>query len=371
MIQVKDFFLSLNIQGFSFYTGVPDSLLKSFCKYVDDNVSPSHHIIAANEGNAIGIASGFHLATNQFPVVYLQNSGLGNCINPLTSLTDKDVYSIPMLLIIGWRGEPGMKDEPQHLSQGRITPDLLNVLGIQFLILDADSDAVSIAKEAKELIKLHNSPVAILVKKNTFFEYGKTRISSSGSLKREAALEAILSAGKKDAIYLSTTGKLSRELNEVRFRRGEDNSDFLSVGSMGHTSSIALGVALSSPSKDVICLDGDGALLMHMGALPIIGSMKPKNFLYVLFNNGAHESVGGQPTIADQIDFKQLSSTSLFEGYSLVTSLTDISENWNKIITLPRPHFVEIKIALGSRADLGRPGKTPLENKNSFMKLFS
>lgn len=367
MIEPKTFIESLAAQALDFYTGVPDSLLKEFCAYVDDHGGAGKHIIAANEGNAVAMAAGYHMATGRHAVVYLQNSGLGNTINPLTSIADKEVYATPMLLVVGWRGEPGVKDEPQHIKQGRITPGQLELLEIPYRVVEADSDAHELAAWASQQLASTGAPVALLVRKDAFASYkSKRKAALNTSLKREAALAELLALAG-DAAIVSTTGKTSREVFELRVQRGEPQRDFLTVGGMGHTASIALGVALGQPSKRVICLDGDGSMLMHMGALPIIGSMKPDNLIHVLLNNAAHESVGGQPTVADRIDFRSIALACGYNAYAQATSATEIHSAWQDLSAQPGPVLLEVRITTGSRDDLGRPTSTPCENKQAFM----
>ena len=371
MIKPSSFYKELSKNNISFFVGVPDSLLKSFCSYVDDNADGNNHIISANEGNAIAIATGYHLATRKIPIVYMQNSGLGNCINPLTSLTDKEVYSIPMLLIIGWRGEPGKKDEPQHIKQGKITEEQLKVLGIDYFILDGATNEKNYLKNVIKKINITSSPVAILVKENTFTEY-KTRKKPTNiyKLKREEVIEEIINLSSESDIFISTTGKTSRELYEIRKKRGDIQKDFMTVGSMGHASSIALGVAIGIKNQRVICLDGDGSLIMHLGALPIIGSISPKNLIHILLNNSAHESVGGQPTAANKINFQKLSSSLKYRNFFECSNFEEINTIWKQVINIEGPTLFLINIMSSSRKNLGRPEASPLENKNHFMDFL-
>ena len=371
MINPKLFYQKLLLSGINTFYGVPDSLLKDFCAYVDDYGNHGNHIITANEGNAIGIATGYHLATGQIAAVYMQNSGLGNAINPLTSLTDPAVYKIPMLLIIGWRGEPNVKDEPQHVKQGEITTTQLDLLGIPYILLEKTSIYDEVVEEAIIKIKKLNSPVAILVKKGAFSEYTSMRIANSEyTLKREDALRLIIDLSK-NSLIVSTTGKTSREVFEIRNERRETQRDFLTVGGMGHTSSIALGVALGQPNRRVVCLDGDGSLIMHMGALAIIGSILPSNYVHILLNNASHESVGGQPTVGGKLDFQSIAKASGYKQYFLAKNEQDIVNTWNMIKENEGPILIEILICQGSREDLGRPSTTPEQNKLSFMKYIN
>lgn len=371
MIDPKRFVVSLATVGLDFFAGVPDSLLKDFCACVDDNVTPNRHVITANEGNAVAMASGYHMATGNSAVVYLQNSGLGNTINPLTSIADYEVYQTPMLLVIGWRGEPDVKDEPQHIKQGRITPGQLELLEIPYRIVDATSDPQALAAWSGEQLNKTGAPVALLVRKGAFAGYKSQRkYSGKGTLLREEALNELLGLAG-DAAIVSTTGKTSREVFELRVARGEVQRDFLTVGGMGHTASIALGVALGQPHKAVVCIDGDGSVLMHMGALPIIGSLAPGNLTHVLLNNASHESVGGQPTVGDRTDFQAIALASGYCAYEAASSLEELREAWEKLRTRNGPAMLEVRIATGSRTDLGRPSSTPRENKQAFMEWLA
>ena len=369
MINPATLYNGLYSRGIRFFTGVPDSLLKYFCAYVADHASPGQHIVAANEGNAVALAAGHHLATGGVGVVYMQNSGLGNAVNPLTSLTDPEVYRIPVLLVVGWRGKPGIQDEPQHVKQGRITPGLLELLEIPCRFLEAWSPLEPLLDELFSILIKTNSPVVLLTRKNTFSEY-KTQEPATplSSLLRETALEELLNLSSPDDLIVATTGKTSRELFELRVRRGETPRDFLTVGSMGHTSSIALGVALGRPGQRVICLDGDGSLLMHLGTLPTIGATAPANLVHVLLNNGAYESVGGQPTGADRVDFARIATACGYNYHGPADSPNAIAAAWRSMETSTGPTLLEIRLRCGSRADLGRPATTAEQNKQAFMK---
>lgn len=368
LISPKRFCDYLEKNGLTFFVGVPDSLLKNFCAYLSDS---SKDLIAANEGNAISIALGYHLATGKIGVCYMQNSGLGNATNPLVSLVHPDIYSVPMLLIIGWRGRPGVKDEPQHIAQGRITTDLLNTLEIKNSILPEDSDEAEKATDrAVEYMQTEQAPYAFVVKKGTFKKYQiKNTIPDIYSVSREDALKTIVPLlGNKDMI-VSTTGKLSRELFELREARGENHgSDFLTVGGMGHASSIALGIALQKPGRNVYCFDGDGAAIMHMGAQAIIGSNKPENFRHVVFNNGAHDSVGGQPTVGFNIDLPTIAKANGYNIAQRAETVEEISAKFGQLRLSQGPALLEIRVKKGARSDLGRPTTTPVQNKNEFKK---
>lgn len=367
MLQPKTFVECLTLQGIEFFTGVPDSLLLYLCSYIEDHISAKNHLISANEGNAVALAAGYHMATNKYAAVYFQNSGLGNAINPLTSITDKEIYSIPMLLIIGWRGEPSIKDEPQHITQGRITPAQLELLDIPYQVVTKNSVATRLALWAKQKLDDTQAPVALLVKKDTFANYKSQRQANTNwHLCREKALETLLPL-IGDACIVSTTGKTSREIFELRSKHQQNHRDFLTVGGMGHSLSIALGVALGQPNKHIVCIDGDGSTLMHLGALPITGAIAPKNLTHILLNNAAHESVGGQPTVANQVDFQAIAIASGYKAYAVANHQSQLIEKWKQLSHMEGPVMLEVRIAASSRANLGRPTSTPLQNKHAFM----
>lgn len=375
MVDVKEFYDELVSNDIDFFTGVPDSLLKSFCAYIKDNVSDDKNIISANEGNGIGLATGYYLATKRIGLVYMQNSGIGNAVNPLLSLADKLVYSIPMLLVIGWRGEPGKKDEPQHKKQGLITIELLEAMGIPYEIMDKNENNYGMKlkiKNACNYMMEKSEPYALVIKKDTFNEYKlKNSTVFKFDMTREEAIEIIMSKVLENSVIVSTTGMASRELFELREKNKQDhNKDFLTVGSMGHASQIALGIALSKKDKEVYCIDGDGALLMHLGGLAIIGNQKVKNYRHILINNGAHDSVGGQETVGFKMDMLAIAKACGYnEAYSC-SSKAELISLEEKIKNMEGPVFIEIKVKKGSRKDLGRPTKTPIENKDAFMKFL-
>lgn len=368
MIDVKDFIDYLKSIGIDFFCGVPDSQLSSFCDYVEEN---ENNIIAANEGNAVAIASGYHLTTGSFPVVYLQNSGLGNIVNPVTSLTHKKVYSIPVIYIIGWRGQPGVHDEPQHKKQGEITLDLLELLDISYAVINKDStfDGLKDTFENEFSDKLNDGQsVAVVVSKGAFEEY-KIEKSNDNTLTREKAIQTVSDYLTDDDMIVSTTGKSSRELFEYREAKNQGHgNDFLTVGSMGHSSSIALGIALNNPSIRIFCFDGDGAVLMHMGSLALVGSKRPRNFYHVMFNNCAHESVGGLPTIMSDINISELVTSCGYAKVFHAGNLDELTDVLPEFVKSVGPVFLNIDVDISSRKDLGRPTTTPIENKNDFMK---
>ncbi len=377
MIRPQFFYDTLAGYGINFYAGVPDSLLKNLCAYITDHADATHNIIAANEGGAIGLAAGHYLATGQIPVVYMQNSGEGNIINPLASLTDPDVYNIPVLLVIGWRGKPGVHDEPQHVKQGKVTTGLLNVMGIDYTVLSKDEDKAAIQiQKAINYMQATKLCYALVIEKDTFDAYTLQNVEKNAlTLSREEAIQIVASAlGKKDVI-VSTTGMISRELFEYRTVKNEGHErDFLTVGSMGHASQIALGIALEKQDRRVWCFDGDGATIMHMGSMAIVAQKAPKNYIHVVFNNGAHDSVGGQPTVGLSIDLPAIAKA---VGYQQVFSV-DTKNDLEKSLTsdlLPLtsqegPIFIEVKVKKGNRKDLGRPTTTPIQNKGTLMRFL-
>jgi len=372
-ISPQEFFRLLVDNNVDFFTGVPDSLLKQLCLCIDDNVSNDRHIIAANEGNAIALATGYHLGTDKLAAVYMQNSGLGNAVNPLLSLADPEVYSIPMILIIGWRGEPGVQDEPQHVKQGKVQLDLLDSMNLPYDIISADDIEweQKVTKGISTAIS-ENRPYSIVVKKGTFDKYSIVEDSTETELMlREEALEILLKYIPNDATIVSTTGKTSREIYEIREKNQEPHfKDFLTVGSMGHCSSIALGIALAQPQRKVICIDGDGAFLMHMGSLAAIGKNQPNNFYHILMNNFVHESVGGQKTAIDAIDVKGVAKSAKYAGVSQVNNKLDLENEFDNIFSEQGPQFLEIKLKPGSRADLGRPTIKPIDNKLNLIEFL-
>lgn len=366
------FYNSLKNNGVNFFAGVPDSLLKNICAYITDNTDNKSNVITANEGSAISLAAGHYLASGDPAMVYMQNSGIGNAVNPLLSLADTDVYSIPMLLMIGWRGEPGVKDEPQHVKQGKVTVDLLETMGIDYVVVSNGDDAEQIIKESVELTLSRKSPVAIVVKKGTFEDYKLQNPETTDfEMNREEALKCVVSRLSEDDVVVSTTGKTSRELFEYREELNQGHSnDFLTVGSMGHSSQIALGIALKDESRKVYCFDGDGAMLMHLGGMATIGSLKPKNFIHILFNNGAHDSVGGQPTVGFETDFCKIALACNYNNAYSVSTEAGVLDALAEVQNCEGPVLLEIKVNKGGRSDLGRPTTTPVQNKEELMKLL-
>lgn len=371
-ISPVDLLNALRTRGVEHFVGVPDSLLKRFCDHMVTSLPPEAHVITANEGGAVGMAIGHFLGTGSPSLVYLQNSGLGNAINPLMSLADPDVYGIPMVLLIGWRGEPGQLDEPQHVAQGRVTPALLDALQIPYAVLDEDADPDAVCHDIIQRMTERSGPVALLVRAGTFVEVAGSPPGlrpPMSELSREDAIRCVVAALPSEAVVVATTGHISRELFEVRAeQRGAGaGADFLTVGGMGHASSIALALACARPTRRVVCLDGDGALLMHLGALPIVGDLGPPNLTHIVLNNGVHESVGGQPTVGFDIDMPAMAIAS---GYLSAVTVDDSEQLDGALAQLAErsgPDFIEVRVRRGARSDLGRPTSTPRENRDALM----
>lgn len=365
----------LEIIGSDFYTGVPDSQLKALCGYLirTYGTDPKHHIIAANEGNCAALAAGYHLATGRVPVVYMQNSGEGNIVNPAASLLNERVYAIPTVFIVGWRGEPGIHDEPQHSFQGKITRSLLDLMEIRSFVIGkdtTDNEVRAVMAEFRPLLEA-GKDVAFVIRKGALTDSEPVTYSNPYSMNREEIIRHIAAASGKDPI-VSTTGKASRELFEIRAANGQSHKyDFLTVGSMGHSSSIALGVALNKPDRRVWCVDGDGAVLMHMGAMAVIGAYKPENLIHVVINNEAHETVGGMPTVAGHTDLVAVAKACGYPYAARVERFEDLDRELAAAKARRALTFLEVKAALGARADLGRPTTTALENKKNFMRCLA
>lgn len=361
----------IEIIGADFFTGVPDSQLKALCNFLMNTygIDPKHHIIAANEGNCTALAAGYHLATGKVPVVYMQNSGEGNIINPVASLLNDKVYAIPVIFIIGWRGEPGIHDEPQHIYQGEVTVKLLEDMGIASFAIGKDTTDEEVAAAMVEFRKNLSAgkDVAFVIRKEAVSYDEKVKYINDNTMLREEIIQHIVKASGEDPI-VSTTGKASRELFETRVANGQSHKyDFLTVGSMGHSSSIALGVALNKPNQRIWCIDGDGAVLMHMGSMAVIGANKPNNLIHVVVNNGAHETVGGMPTVAGSIDLVSIAKACGYPKAVCVDNFEDLDKELETAKVQNELSLIEVKCSIGARSDLGRPTTTALENKQGFM----
>jgi phosphonopyruvate decarboxylase len=370
MIQSDHFVKILAKRGISFFAGVPDSLLKDFCAYVTDHVDQSCHVITANEGNAVALCAGHYLGTGRAGLVYLQNSGLGNTVNPLLSLNDPEVYGLPVLLMIGWRGEPCVKDEPQHIKQGRITPALLDAMEIPWQVIDSKSEDIeAIVDTAMKHMQDRSGPAALLICKGAFAPYALQRKERTHyPLAREQAIQRLIQQLGPADVVIATTGMTARELYELRMSRGDGiGNDFLTVGSMGHVASIALGLARCQPGRRVVCLDGDGSVLMHMGSLAIVGQSQQENLIHVVLNNGAHDSVGGQPTCAFAINLAGVALACGYNNVLLASEPEEIDRAFATLLENKGPSLLEIRINKGSRAELTRPKSSPAENRDTLM----
>ena len=367
-MKIEDFIEALEAD---FYTGVPDSLLKPLCNYLMHTygIDRNHHLIAANEGNCAALAAGYHLATGKVPVVYMQNSGEGNIINPAASLLSDKVYAIPMIFVVGWRGEPGVHDEPQHIYQGQVTVKLLEDMDIASFVIGKETtiEELQEAMARFRAVLAKGKQVAFVVRKGALSYDGKMVYKNDNKMLREEIIRHITAVSGEDPI-ISTTGKASRELFEIREANNQSHKyDFLTVGSMGHSSSIALGIAVNKPEQKIWCVDGDGAVLMHMGAMAVMGNVKPQNLVHILINNGAHETVGGLPTVAGKVDFPALAKACGYDTAAKVEDFAALDHALKKAKEEAGLHFLEVSCAIGARDDLGRPTTTALENKENFM----
>ncbi|MBR3599976.1 MAG: phosphonopyruvate decarboxylase [Lachnospiraceae bacterium] len=364
----------VEIIGSDFYTGVPDSQLKALCDYLMDTygIDQKHHMIAANEGNCTALAAGYHLATGKVPVVYMQNSGEGNIINPVASLLNDKVYAIPVVFIVGWRGEPGIHDEPQHIYQGEVTVKLLEDMDIKTFVVGKETteEELSNVMEDFKAVLATGKNVAFVIRKGALSYDNKVVYKNDNQMVREDIIKHIVAVSKEDPI-VSTTGKASRELFEIREANGQSHKyDFLTVGSMGHSSSIALGVAINKPDTKIWCIDGDGAVLMHMGSMAVLGANAPKNMVHVIINNGAHETVGGMPTVAANLDMVAMAKACGYPYAVSVDTFEDLDAELTKAKNADMLSMIEVKCSIGAREDLGRPTTTALENKENFMEYI-
>lgn len=362
------------LDEFDFFAGVPDSLLSGFCQYLlDKKVLGKNHFIGANEGNCVGLAAGYYLATGKTPVVYMQNSGLGNIINPVASLLNEEVYGIPCLFIIGWRGEPGKHDEPQHIFQGKITLKLLEILNIEYMVVSQDTKEETLKRKLVEWNSLFKKgkQAALVIKKGALQYDSIVERNNGHVLSREEVIRCITEYSG-DAPIVSTTGKASRELYEIREAGdGNHSRDFLTVGSMGHSSSIALGFAAFKRGQKIFVIDGDGSALMHMGAMAVIGKYKPEGLVHIVINNEAHESVGGMPTVADSIDFVGMAESLGYENVVSVEDMNGLKEALSNVAKSKMLSFIEVKTAIGARSDLGRPKTSAVDNRIAFMSMMT
>lgn len=373
MIRARNLLQQIEAMGIKVVAGVPDSTLKSFCDGLQAYEGNLEHYVTANEGAAVGVAIGTYLATGKPACVYMQNSGIGNTVNPVASLAHTDVYGIPMLFLVGWRGEPGKKDEPQHVFQGRITCRMFELLEIEYKVIDEETTEdklQEILEKAGEAFK-KNRQFAIIIKKNTFSEDKKYVWDNGNILNREAVLGKLLELFPRETAIVSTTGKISRELYEQsNSLYGDHESVFMTVGGMGHASMIAFGVAKQYPEKLIVCIDGDGAVLMHMGAIPFIASQAPKNYVHIVINNMAHESVGAMPTGCQETNFAEVARAAGYKYTEKVSTMEALENVCRRIRIGDGPILLEIMVSLASRPDLSRPAETAKENREHFMNFL-
>lgn len=374
MVNQENLFNSLQEIGIRFFTGVPDSLLNDFCLFLCNHFGKEQHVMAANEGNAIGIAAGNHMATGNIPVVYMQNSGIGNATNPLLSLAHPTVYAIPMILVIGWRGDPVIKDHVQHKKQGELTPVLMRDMDIPYEILDNDDTVVEKFKWAVTKAKELSAPVALIAKKGILAQKEKHQdYPESFLMNREEAIAAVIDVFGGDAIYLATTGRATRELHEqLRIKGIGEGHEFLNVGSMGHVSSVALGMAIARPDKKIVVFDGDSAAVMHMGSLATIGRYQPKNLIHIVLNNGVNESVGGQPSAGQVIDLTAIAKSCGYMTPSIkVENCSDLKTQVEILAEVGKPSFVDVHIRQGIRQDMPKLDVNHREDIQHLMFNFS
>ncbi len=372
MINPNNFLANLKEKDVNFFTGVPDSLLKEICACISYTQSANNHVIAANEGAAIGLGIGHHIGSDTIPFVYLQNSGLGNTVNPILSLSSPEVYGIPMLIMIGWRGEPGVKDEPQHVHQGRVMLKLFESMDIPYFVLEKnDEAAIKQTNEAINLAKEKSTPVFLVVQKGSFEEFSKNKQNHNLNLTREDAIKVAANNIPNNAVIVATTGMASRELFEYRANTNQvHNRDFLTVGGMGHANQISLGISIAQPSRSIYCFDGDGAAIMHMGSMAIIGQSKAIKLIHVVFNNAAHDSVGGQPTVGMDVDFCSVANACGYATSETVNTEHDLKDVLITKQSQDGPHFIEVLVKKGNRDDIGRPTRSPMENKHDIMNFI-
>lgn len=372
MISPKIYLENLKKAGIDFFSGVPDSLLKQFCACISENIKNESHTISSNEGAAIALGIGNYLGSGNIPFIYLQNSGLGNVVNPILSLASREVYGIPMIIMIGWRGAPNVKDEPQHIHQGRVMKKSMDAMDLPHVTLSKDEEtAIKQTNEAITKAKKYSTPVFLIVKKNTFSEYAYEKPPSKLDISREQAITTASKLLESNAVVVSTTGMPSRELFEYRANNNQGHHrDFLTVGGMGHANQIALGISKAQPSRPIYCFDGDGAAIMHMGSIAVLGQSNAKNLIHIIFNNGVHDSVGGQPTVGFEINFSKIANACGYASSATVTSEAQFKNAIHKAQSIPGPHLIDVHVRPGNRSDIGRPTSSPNDNKNAIMRFL-
>ena len=372
MIKASQLINLLTKEELNFITGIPCSILKDFLSGLSEKKGQIEHIIATSEEEAMSIGVGYYLATAKIPIVYMQNSGLARSVDVLTSLANKEVYNVPILLLISWRGDPSKKDEPQHLKMGKITPKILKTLNIPYTVLsDSKPKIVKEIKVAKKYLENNSLPYAIIIKKGLIKPDQTKKQKDVYLLSREETIKIIINNLKNDEVIISTTGKTSRELFEYRETKKQSHkTDFYTVGSMGCSAAIALGIALGKPKKKIFVFDGDGSVLMQMGSLATIGHYLPKNFYHIIFDNNTYDSTGGQKTVSDTVNFNKIAFACGYKNVKTVFTQKKLVNIIQNLKMSSGPKMLVIKIKNGSRKDLGRPTITPSENKKLLMNFL-
>lgn len=375
MLDAKDICALGALAGVTAYAGVPDSTLSNFTDYlISEPELSGKHFIAHNEGGAVAIACGHYMATGHPAMVYMQNSGLGNAVNPIASLASPDVYGIPLFYVVGWRGEPGVHDEPQHVFQGKKTLEMLQTLDITYTLIDKDTTFAEAEQAVRERflpVMAQGRSAALVVKRGALAKTVTYNPESALPLSREEAVQIVLESLGQEDVAVSTTGKTSREVFEYREATGAGHArDFLTVGSMGHAASIALGIAAAWKGGKVWVLDGDGAVIMHMGALATVGSCAPKNYIHVVINNEMYESVGVMPTVSKTVDYRALAKANGYAAWFTASDAEQLRTALRQVREAEGPALLEIRTNHLSRKDLGRPTTTPKENRDAFMAFL-
>lgn len=373
MVSCEELFRTFRKFGFNFYTGIPCSIFKDWINFIVER-KDTQHVIGTSEGETIAIATGYYLASKDFPVVYMQNSGLGNSVNPLTSLTAPEVFGIPFLLLISWRGEPRLEDEPEHKKMGKITTNILDTLHIPYSIMPDNIEGIEATLgEAKRFMQQKSTPYAILIGKGTIGKYDKVqkKIRFPSTISREEAIKLAADKLHKSGLIVSTTGKISRELFEyIESTRRNHQNIFYTVGSMGCSTGIALGLALRKKKKKIFLFDGDGACLMKLGSMATVGHYFPANFFHILFDNQCYDSTGGQPTVSKTVDFVGIAESCNYRYAELATSHEELEYSLNRLIRKRGPYMLVAKVKSGARDNLGRPTIKPQENKEKFIDFI-
>jgi phosphonopyruvate decarboxylase len=355
--------------GVRFATGVPDSLLAPLCDQVDDRRS-IQHIIAASEGSALALGGGHYLATGQRPLIYMQNSGLPNAINPYLSMCHPSAYAIPSIWVIGWRGEPGVPDEPQHRAIGAATEGLLALLNVPVFMLRS-GDADELDRLEAWMQDREQGTVAVLVSARAVdADRRAPRRLEARPLKRREVLEHLVTGLDEEDTIFAGIGHVGRELLAVRGGAPtEFAGDLLCVGGMGHASQFALGFALARPERRVWCLDGDGAFTMHMGACSWLTRHPEQRFIHVLFDNGVHASVGGQPVCGQAVDFGRIAGALGYQHIERVSTLPAAQAALDQARARRAPTFLWCMVDERSASGLPRPRLELAARRELFWSL--